>query len=742
VLVATKLHVPEARRGLVPRRGLVETLVGATSRKLVLVCAPAGWGKTVLLSEWAASTDEDRPFAWVSLDPGDSDPVRFWRYVIGALGVVEAGLGEASLAALASAGADLVDIVVSPLINDLASYSRPLVLVLDDYHLIHSEPVHAALGFLLRHLPRNVQLAIASRADPPLPLASLRAGDEITEIRAAALGFNEAEAQAFLNDSLGLGLDADEVGLLRNRTEGWAAGLQLAALSLRAHDGDRSAYVQTFAGADRHIGDYLHELLAEQPEALRDFLLRTAILERMCAPLCNALTDRTDADASLRQIERSNLFLVALDPQHEWYRYHHLFRDLLRRELVRSSPDVVAELHRRASGWHREHGDPDEAIAHAIAAGGLEDAAELIDESWRTCIRAGQTETVVRWIDALPDESVAADKRLALARGWAALYRGRLDEVEALLRDPAAAGLPGPFYNGLEPAANLAFLEAVYTGLRGEVGRSLDAARTVIRVHPEDDESGLALANLVLGRALYYAGDPDAAVGVLEHAVAGLLPGGGSVALLAAVGGLALAQAETGAAERAAVSAAQAEKLVESLGLKESGWAALPLLARATLLELRGQVQEAASELRRAVVVARRGARRLDLGRCLISLARVERRLHDHTAARAHAREARAVLETCPDPGMLTGLLAQTERSLQLARNAGHAATASIDADLSERELTVLRLLASDMSQREIGSELFISLNTVKGHVRNIFRKLAVTGRAEAVTRARELDLI
>jgi ATP/maltotriose-dependent transcriptional regulator MalT len=741
VLVATKLHVPELRPGLVARPELVSALASGGAGKLVLVCAPAGWGKTILLSEWANSTDESRAFAWLSIDEGDDDPVRFWRYVIAALRTVDAELGESALAALPAAGPDLVDVVVAPLINDLVA-ARPLVLVLDDYYLLHSESIHTAVGFLLRHLPRNVQLAIATRADPPLPLAGLRAGGEIVEVRAAGLRFSEREADALLNGSLGLGLDAGEVGLLRTRTEGWAAGLQLAALSLRTHDGDRRASVEAFAGADRHVGDYLHEVLADQPEAVREFLLRTSILERLCAPLCDVLTGVGGSATLLREIERSNLFLVPLDPQREWYRYHHLFRDLLRHELGRVSPELGAELHRRASAWHRERGDVEEAIAHATAGGELGDAAELIADNWGAFFNWGQTETVIRWVDALPGERVLSDARLALARGWAALYAGRLEEVETLLRNPEAGGLPGPFYDGGSPAANVAFLESVYAALRGEVGRSLEAARAVIRAHPAADEPGRALASIVLGRSLYYAGELDAAVTALAQAVDGLSPRGASVTLLAAVGGLALAQADAGDPDPAAASAARAERLVAELRLGESGWAALPLLARGTLLELRGEIGEAATALERAAVLARRGARRLDHARALISLARLERRMHKYEDARAHARAARAVLDTCPDPGMLGELLARAERSLQLTRRPTFSPMVPVDIELSERELTVLRLLASELSQREIGSELYISLNTVKGHVRNIFRKLAVTDRAEAVARARELGLI
>jgi LuxR family maltose regulon positive regulatory protein len=674
----------------------------------------------------------------VSLDPGDDDPVRFWGYVIAAIRTVHPDVGGAALAALPDAGRALVEVTVPLLLNDLVDLPGRLVLVLDDYHLLHHELIHASLAFLLRHLPASVQLALGSRADPPLPLGSLRAAGEVVEIRAAELSFSEIEAEALLNGSLGAGLARADVALLRARTEGWAAGLQLAALSLQGQD-DKHAFVEAFAGDDRQIGDYLKEILAEQPPALREFLLRTSILERMCAPLCDAVTGREDGAEQLAAIERSNLFLVSLDTRREWYRYHHLFRDLLRHELERAR---AIDLHRRASAWWRERGDADEAIAHATAAGDLDQAAELIADSWRMHLNWGQTDTVVHWIDALPEGSALSDARLAVARGWAALYRGRLDEVETLLGNPEAAGLPGPFYDGSSPAANVAFLESVYAALRGDVGSSIAAGRTAIRAHSGANKAGRALPSVVLGRSLYYAGELSEAITVLEEAVDGLSPGGPSVALLATTGGLALACAEAGDHDRAETWAVEAQRLVEELGLGESEWAALPLITRAMLFELRGELREAAASLERAVVLARRGDRRLDLARALISLARLERRRRNHTDARAHTREARAVLDTCPDPGVLGELLANTERSLQLARPAVRAPSLPVHVELSERELMILRLLASELSQREIASELYVSFNTVKSHTRSVFRKLGVANRAAAVARGRELALI
>ncbi len=742
VLVATKLHALQPREGLVTRPELVARLTSGRGRRLALICAPAGWGKTVLLSQWHASPEETRPFAWVSLERGDSDPVRFWSYLIGALQTIEPGLGERALAALPAAGPDLADIVVAPLINDLAATGRALELVLDDYHLLRGEALHDSVASFLRHLPPGVQLAIASRADPPLPLARLRAAGEITEIRAAELRFSAAEADAFLNNSLALGLDTTDVQLLQARTEGWAAGLQLAGLSLQAQ-ADRHAFVVAFAGDERHIGEYLHEVLREQPEALREFLLRSSILERMCARLCDAVTSRNDAAEQLATAERGNLFLVPLDPRREWFRYHHLFRDLLRTELGRVSPELVPELHRRAHAWHLEHGLVDEAIGHATKASDLAEAGELIARHWRAFSSLGQAETVARWIDELPREAVLGDARLCLARGWTALYVGALEAVDHWRLLAEQAPLPGQLYHDVPSvASNAAMLEAAHANVTGDVGTGIEAARRSLSLHPEETTPSFGSASGVLGMCLYDAGRYAEAVRALEQGVQVLRDESWITPLFVGLGSLAAAYADLGEVNRAERAVTEAERIVDELQVHEAPWVARTRLARGKLLELSGDLAEAEAAFARAVVLARRGGRQIELPHALLLLARLKRRQRDHLAARELAREARAVIQSCPDPGMLSELLARTERSLQLTRTRSSAPVLPADLELSERELSVLRLLASELSQREIGSELYISLNTVKGHVRSIFRKLGVATRADAVARGRELDLI
>jgi LuxR family maltose regulon positive regulatory protein len=351
-LVTTKVRVPRTRPELVPRPRLLEALVRYQGRRLTLVSAPAGFGKTTLLSEWLEDRSGDGgSIAWLSLEEADNDPARFLAYLVSALrSALGEGIGEGVLASLRLPEFPPVVAVVGVLINELADVRHEEVtIVLDDYHVIHSGPIHEATSFLLEHLPENVHLVISSRADPPIPLAKLRARDQVTEIRAAGLRFTTEEATAFLKGVMGLTLSAADVAALEEVTEGWIAALQLAALSMRDRE-DVSGFVETFSGSNRHVLDFLaEEVLERQPEGVRDFLLNTSVLERMSAPLCDALTSRNDGQQMLERLEHDNLFVIALDDERRWYRYHHLFADVLRSRLQREQPERIRELHRRAA---------------------------------------------------------------------------------------------------------------------------------------------------------------------------------------------------------------------------------------------------------------------------------------------------------------------------------------------------------------------------------------------------------
>src|SRR5579859_3991437 len=436
-ILATKLYIPPPRPQLVPRPRLIERLNHGlqAGSKLTLIAAPAGFGKTTLVSEWVAHSQ--RPVAWLSLDEGDNDPSGFLAYLVAALRTIDASLGAEALSQLHAERRQPppAELILTSLINELAAAPQAVVLVLDDYHLIESQPIHAALTFLLDHLPRQLHLVMTSRADPALPLARLRARGELTDLRAGDLRFTPDEAATFLNQVMSLGLSAENVAALETRTEGWIAGLQMAALSMRGR-ADIAGFVQAFAGSHRYIIDYLvEEVLQRQPESIRGFLLQTSILDRLCGPLCDAVTGQADGSGRLQALERANLFLVPLDDQRQWYRYHHLFADVLRARLREAQPGQVPALHQRASEWYERNELPVEAVQHALAAEDFERAASLVELAWPALSRRRQDVTLRAWLKALPDEAIRRRPVLSAYYASALLMGGELEAAELRLRD-------------------------------------------------------------------------------------------------------------------------------------------------------------------------------------------------------------------------------------------------------------------------------------------------------------------
>jgi LuxR family transcriptional regulator, maltose regulon positive regulatory protein len=477
VLVATKFHVPPA--GLVPRPQLLARLAQGIGRGLTVVSTPAGFGKTTLLGEWVRRSR--RPAAWLSLDAGDNDPARFWRYVAAALDQVRPGVAELVAPLLRGAQQPPLEAVATVISNELTVLSGDgaVGLVLDDYHLIEAPAVHASVALLLDRLPPGLRLVLTSRADPPLPLARLRGRGQLTELRERDLRFTLAETAAFLREATGLDLPAASVAALQDRTEGWAAGVQLAALSLQGH-ADPAGFVAGFSGSNRYILDYLtEEVLARQPEQVVRFLLETSILERLSGPLCDGVTGGTNSQQTLERIERANLFLIPLDEVRGWWRYHHLFADLLRARLEQTRPERVPELHREAAAWHEAHGFADDAIRHALAAGDPAWAARLVERHVEELLRRSEGATLGRWLSALPAEAVGSRARLCLAQAVAAVVGGQPEAVEPLLaaaEHASAAGGEEPHQPSVGRAlsvlanvpASIAFLRAEVARLRGD----------------------------------------------------------------------------------------------------------------------------------------------------------------------------------------------------------------------------------------------------------------------------------
>src|SRR5215210_4009640 len=437
IVLKPKLRAPLARPEHVVRRGLLELLRNALDCKASVISAPTGYGKTTLLAHWHQVEEAEVPFAWVSLDEQDNDPIRLWRHTVEALRRAvpeEEDFGDDVLVGMSAVGQGFIETTLSTLINEIAESSHRIVLVLDDYQFVTEEDVHETVAFFMEHLPENVHLVISSRSDPPLPLGRLRARGEMNEIRTDQLAFSEEEAACLLNERMGLNIGPDNLSVLLERTEGWPAGIYLASLSLQNKE-DKHAFIESFRGSNRYIVGLLgEEVLAGLTEEMREFLLETSVLRTMTAPLCDAVTGREGSGQVLRELARSNLFVVSLDEEGEWYRYHHLFSELLLYELKSSRPNLVPTLRKRASVWLEDAGYFDFDITAAITATDYERAGLLVARHWYGNVVAGQMATVERWLDALPDELITRDAALAVVRAWIYALYGQREESERFLK--------------------------------------------------------------------------------------------------------------------------------------------------------------------------------------------------------------------------------------------------------------------------------------------------------------------
>ncbi len=521
-LVSTKLRPSQARPKLVARPRLAARLEREAGRKLTLISAPAGFGKTTLLVEWLREqVGGERAVAWLSLDEGDNDPTRFLSYLVAALRYVGEEFGEGVLSALRSPESPRIEAITAALINELAALPEQLTLVLDDYHVIDSEPVYGVVSFLLEHLPPNVHLVISSRIDPPLPLSRLRARNQMMELDAADLSFTPEEAAAFLNSVMGLDLSVEDVAALEERTEGWIAGLQLAALSMRDRK-DISGFVEAFSGSHRDVLDYLaEEVLDRQPGRVREFLLQTSVADHLSGALCDALTGRSDGQAMLERLENDNLFVVALDDQRAWYRYHHLFADFLRGHSKRERPERVKELHLRAASWYEQNGWASEAVGHALAAEDYERAADLVERRAGDVWFRGEVLTLLSWLEALPEGAMRRRPTLLLQYAGALMWVGRLDDVEPLVREvERAVGREGHDEDarlGADEAlrqlllGGVAAIQSWRARLKGEPHRAIALARRALALLPDDDASLRVFASFRLAEAYRTADDLEAA---------------------------------------------------------------------------------------------------------------------------------------------------------------------------------------------------------------------------------------
>jgi LuxR family transcriptional regulator, maltose regulon positive regulatory protein len=739
-VLKTKLRAPALRSEHVPRPRLLELLRANSDRKLTLISAPAGYGKTTLLTQWRQSEEGNLPFAWASLDEQDNDVVRLWRHLIEALRQVAPmeGFGTDALVGLSVVGAKLVETVPSMLINELTELPHRVVLVLDDYHCIKDSNCHESVAFFIEHLPDTIHVVLSTRSYPPLPLGRLRARGEMDEIRTDQLAFSEEEATALLKEGLQLDIGPSDLLVLLERTEGWPAGIYLAGLSLRGKD-DAHAFIESFQGSNRHVVDLLgEEILVVLPEAVKQFLLRTSVLERMSGSLCDAVVETEGSTKLLRELAHTNLFVVMLAEDEEWYRYHHLFADFLRYELTNTQPELVPVLHGRASVWFEREDHVGAAIQHAIAAGEHARASTLIARHWFGYVFTGHTMTLERWLDALPEDFFNRDAALTLVKAWIYAIYGRGEERERCLA--LAEDLP---YKGTLPDGTASVESGVAT-IRaafayGGVQSIVEAARRAVALEPEQTSPLAALVRFGLGSGLYLSGNISRARKPLEEALE-LTGAGQPLVRIAVLSVLSFVHLDEGHLEEAKSLAREAQTMVGRFGLQMIPQATLAPIALGRVLAERGELGEAQIELESALAT-RRMLPDLSpwatlLG--LLALAPVRLARRDRDGARAVLAEARAIVEAFPDAGMFPELLERQERKLRQ----GKRGEGELNGELTERELDVLGLLGRELTTQQIGRSLYVAPNTVKTHIKSIYRKLGVSSRKRAAEQARARGLI
>jgi LuxR family transcriptional regulator, maltose regulon positive regulatory protein len=718
---------PEALR----RAQLLEMLDYFDGAALTLLDAGVGYGKTTLLRSWC--TERPEPVAWMTLDTGDDDPVRLWTHLATAVDRIRPGLGHRALLLLAR-GTE-VEIAVDELMNALMAYDRPASIVLDDLDSVRSEASLRSLEHSIHRLPATVRLLAATRADPAISLARLRASGGLQEIRASDLAFTADETRELLARE-GITLSGEGLELLAERTEGWPAGLYLAALWLRDHE-DPDEGVRAFSRNARHVSDYLtEEVLTELDPSTRDFLLRTSVLHRFTPKMCAAVLGRDDAAAVLTELVRSNMFLVTLDADGEWYRYHHLFGELLRLDVGR---EEASDLRLRAMAWCRAHGLVEDALAYAAAAGDAAKVTELLVENGRELVWGGRVGQFLGWLRWLPPELLMQNPSLSAAGAVAASLLAAPElEVERLLAVADRARRERPEL--WSPYAEAMVEVTRANGLaRGDVTAAVEHARRAVAA-AEAGADVLTVAVLAaLSQALFFAGDLDqarcVALQAAERPDAPEVPDG----YVGSLGLLALIDAEQGRLESAQAWARQAISFARERFQADSWIASLAHLGLAQACRATGRLDEAEREASRGERLRRSPQPTVGHAHALLVLAHTRVARSRIAQATRDLERAHRLIAGFADPGRLPAIAVGVEQDLAFARAAERS---HLVEQPSPAQLAVLRCLAAGRSRREVGERLYISLNTVKTHTRELYRKLGASSRADALARAEALGLL
>ncbi|MFO7681014.1 MAG: LuxR C-terminal-related transcriptional regulator [Chloroflexota bacterium] len=766
-LLQTKLYRPAPRPDLVTRERLLQQLLSglwtgqAFARKLTLVTAPAGFGKTTLILAFGfwladqAQTEakiENPKSAWLSLDEADNDPVRFLRYIIAALQSALPEIGHTAASLLEPGDTAVLEEALTDHINEISTAACPTILPLDDYHLIHHAGIEAMLTFLFDHQPHNLHLIIASRSDPVLPLARLRVRGQLLELRARDLRFNGEETAVFFTQTMGLTLRPDWIAALEQRTEGWIAGLQLAALSMQGR-ADAQTFIQNFTGSQHFVLEYLvEEVLQRQPESLQHFLLQTSILQRLCAPLGDAVTASAESEAALADLQRRNLFIIPLDDERYWFRFHHLFAEFLKSHLKRTRADALPALHRRAAEWLQAHDYPEDALHHAFAIPDYAYVSRLVVDNWRRIYHQGRLETAVHWLESLPGDLLRQSPPLAVAYCWTLFIRGDYDRIAAYLDDitqafdqlAATGKLPAdhPEYNII--VQQVVLLRAIVLRNRGDVATSIAEIEKLL---PTVVTFGQTLGEMVvhmgytacysqMGYNYVAANDLDRAADYLSR-VSPHARGCGNFFALAHVtmewAKICLAQ---GCIEEAERICRHELALTEEPAYADYPAFCLIQLALADVLRAKKSWDEAESLLQQGLETARRSGHEYYLAQGYLIAARLRHAQGKLTQAQDDVHQAEQIAAIIHNR-FLDGAIAQTRETL----TSKALPAQPLVEPLSERELKVLRLICQGKSNQEIADELFLALDTVKRHANNLYGKLGVRRRAQAIIEARRLGL-
>lgn len=720
---------------MVWRPRIVEALQAVADSTLTLVAAPAGYGKTTAVRAWSESGET--ALAWVTLDPADNDPARLWTYVVTAVDRVREGLGRRALHRLRASGMP-IEIAIDELVTGISAFGRELALVLEDFHTVTDKDCLATIEYALPRLSAAARVVVITRADPVRGLARLRARGALAELRASELAFTVAEARELLVERGGLALDDGDIEMLVKRTEGWPAALHLAALWLGTVDDQRRA-VREFRGSHRYVAEYLtHEVLDSLDPDERSFLLRAAVLGTFTAEQCDSVLGRSDSEAVLDELERSNMFVGRLERE-RWFRVHPLLAQFAVARLAAADPGAVVEIHRRAAQWLRTRGLLAETLEQASAAGDHEVVAELLSESHLTLIRKGRAATLLRWTQTLPDDSLIAHPDLAAAAATAATMIGQLAlERRRLLHLASRAKMEQPERFGPYADAVIAMVRAAAAD--DGVSEAVNEGRRAVELAQRAEDEVFVAASASLAQALYFAGKLDEAWATasraVEHPAAPRRAPGYALAQCV----LALVAADWGWPLSARDHAAKARSLVGGITSSRSWLGANAAVAIGAVLASEGDLAGAEREFAYADQFFRDEVATVHHARLLVRLADIRCRRGRIDEADRTLRSVREEVAEIGDSGVIPLLAAEVEREIDHARR--QASNGEILEAPSQAELTVLRLLATELSARQIGDELFLSVNTVRSHTRAIYRKLGVRSRQGAVSRATALGLL